>query len=146
MGVKKVTRWLPRLCVGLVFGMAWVGCEKSQEQIVASRPVKEVKQLEGALVALKNHLGEPNYSRANDPAISAAQQAITEYLPMFINEASMDESVKEEVLAKLEEIDKVFADRVLGPVDGKPQDLAKGAEGVDECLPLVVELKSLLGG
>jgi len=140
-----VTRWLARLCVGLVIGMAWVGCEKSQEKVVASRPVKQVKQLEGALIALKNHLGEANYSRANDPAISAAQKAITEYLPMFINGASMDESVKQESLAKVEQLDKVFTDRVLGPVDGRPPDLARGAEGVDECLVLVGDLKDLLG-
>ena len=141
-----MTRWLPWLCVGLAFGMALVGCKKSEEQIIASRPLKRVQQLEGALVALQNHLGEPNYGRANDPAISAAEQALTVYLPIFINEGVPDESLKQEALAKLEELNKVFTDKVLGPVDGKPQDLAKGAEGVDECLLLVAELEDLLGG
>lgn len=141
-----MTRWLPWLCVGLAFGMALAGCKKSEEQIVATRPVKEVRKLEGALVALQDHLGKPNYSRANDPAISAAEQAITVYLPIYIKEGVPDESLKQELLAKVEELNKVFTDKVLGPVDGKPQDLAKGVEGVDECLLLRAELEDLLGG
>jgi len=134
------------LCVGLAFGMALVGCKKSEEQIVASRPVKEVGKLEGALVALQDHLGQPNYSRANDPAISAAEQAIAVYLPIYIKEGVPDESLKQELLVKVAELNKVFTDKVLGSVDGKPQDLAKGVEGVDECLSLLTDLKDLLGG
>jgi hypothetical protein len=135
-----------RFAVLLMFSIGVMGCGGGKGSVTADKTAPQaVKTLERAMTALKRNLGQPGYQRQNDPAISQARSLIVETIPIFITERMEDEAVKEEALAKCKELEELYKKVVLDPVDGKPQDLNRAIEGVDECMPLVEELKSILG-
>jgi hypothetical protein len=108
--------------------------------------LRVAERLEGFLNALKEKLASSDYDRRGDLAISQSSLLIKTKLPVMISERVTDEAVKQQALAKCKELEELYKKVVLEPVDGKPQDLSKAIDGVDQCLPLVDEIKGMLGG
>jgi hypothetical protein len=141
-----VKRQLAGLWLAALGGLVWAGCKDSGGMKGYTQPLNVVGQTELYLNNVKTKMAADDYTAANESEIGMADELIRQKLPYSLNSKMEDGSTKQEALAKLAELQKVFKEQVHDPAWATPADLAKARPGVDECLKLVRELKSILGG
>jgi hypothetical protein len=141
-----VTRQLSWLWMAAVGGLVWGGCKDSAGMKGYTQPLRVVERTEMYLNNVKTKMAADDYAAANEPEIGMAEELIRQVLPYSLQSKMEDGSTKQEALAKLTELQKVFAEQVHEPAWASPPDLGKARPGVEACLKLVGELKNTLGG
>jgi len=141
-----VRRFVGVLAV-LVAG-AWLGaCGDDSSLRGYSQPLRVVERTVFYLESLRDrHLLREDYQISNDPSISGARDTIRITFPSAIRKHVRDAAVREQVLAKLQQLDDVFEQRVWLPASRSPADRQEASDGCDQCLRIVGEVKQLLGG
>lgn len=139
-------RQLQRLCLVCIAGLLVPACGGQKEQLKGlSRPARLADDAEFYLQGLKKKLAKPDYTPVDEPAIGMSYDLVHRTLPGVVRTKVTDKAVRDPVLAKLEQLRKLFDEQVWQPVQDEPRDLAKASAGVDECLKLVRQIKQLLG-
>ena len=144
-GVTKVTRQRKWLWCGAALGLLIGGC-KSGELKSYSEPLQVVERAEFGLTQLKEKLDNPDYTPVDEPAIARATDEIRASMPYALSKKLKDKTLKGELTAKMEQLQETFNKEVFDAVYADPRDLATARTGVDQCLAIVAEMKSILGG
>jgi len=140
-----VTRKHKWLWLGAVFGILAGGCE-SAELKAYSEPLQVVERAELGLTRLKDKLENPDYTPVDEPAIAQSTDEIRASMPYSLGKKLKDEALKGELTPKMEQLQETFNKQVFDAVYADPRDLATARAGVDQCLAIVAEMKSILGG
>jgi len=141
--VRRVVGVLAVLVAG-----SWLGaCGDDSSLRGYSQPLRVVDRTVFYLETVRDrHLPREDYQVSNDPSISGARDNIKIAFPSAIRKHVKDAAVREQVLAKLRQLDDVFEQRVWAPASSRPADRPEASDGCDQCLRILAEVKHLLGG
>jgi len=135
--------------VMLVVGVLLSGCGGDADRGSMksySEPTKVVERVEFYLNKLKEVMADDNYNGFREPVLSGAKPQIEQTLPYALKSQVDDAALQESAVAKSEELTKVFTEEVWDPATADPVELAKAREGVQKCLDITAEIKTMLGG
>jgi hypothetical protein len=128
-----------------VIGLAGCGDDANLEDY--SAPLRVIERTEFFLTGLKDQkLPSPGFDPPNDLALSYSGELIRVELPSALAGGVKDESRKQQVIAKCEQLKQLFAEQVDAPAQADPPQIDKAIAGVEKCLALVSEIKAVLGG
>jgi hypothetical protein len=129
-----------------IVGLGGLVCKDSGGMKGYTQPLRVVERTQMHLARLQEKVAADDYRPVEEPAIGGSEELIHEILPYSLKNKMADGSTKQEALAKLAELQKVFDEQVKAPAYADPPDLAKVRPGVAESLKLLGELKKILGG
>ena len=95
---------------------------------------------------LQEKLTRDDYSPVQEPGVQRSSQLIQTNLEYSFGAKLKDEQAKQRVAPKLDQLQQVFDEQVSTPIYASPPDLPKARAGVERCLGIVAEMKSVLGG
>ena len=134
--------------LAVLVAVGWLGaCGDDSNLRGYSQPLRVVERTVFYLeTARDRHLSREDYQVSNDPSISGARDNIKIAFPSAVRKHVKDAAVREQVLAKLKQLDDVFEQRVWATASSSPADRQEASDGCDECLRILGEVKQLLGG
>ena len=123
------------------------GCGDDANLEDYSAPLRVVERTELYLTGLKDKkLPSPDFDGNNDLALSFSGELVRLTLPGAVAGGIKDASRKEQALAKCEQLKQVFDEQVDTPARADPPQVDKAIAGVEQCLEIVGQIKSVLGG
>ena len=123
------------------------GCGDDANLEDYSAPLRVVERTELYLTGLKDkRLPLPDFDGNNDLALSFSGELVRLTLPGAVGSGIKDASRKEQALAKCEQLKQVFDEQVDTPARADPPQVDKAIAGVEQCLEIVGQIKSVLGG
>lgn len=137
----RATWWIGVACV-----WSFVGCGDEAELKSYSEPLRVLNRTEKYLKVLQEKLARDDYSPVQEPGVQRSSQLIKTNLEYSFGAKLEDEQAKERLAPKLQDLQKVFDEQVSTPIYADPPDLPKARAGVEQCLDIVAQMKSILGG